>query len=102
MDDFEKYTLDNLTKEVIEKLKSSEVDDYLKIAVEFPVNIFRKYPTLSVGFITEPKLKLKFTINIPKIAYALAKSNPIIRCCIFYLSMKLSIKYGCLDLQARF
>ena len=35
MDDFEKYTLDNLTKEVIEKLKSSEVDDYLKIAVEF-------------------------------------------------------------------
>jgi hypothetical protein len=54
----------------------------IKIAVEFPTKIFRKRPTKSVGAIVAPKLKLKFTINIPKMAYALAMSNPIIRCCI--------------------
>ena len=53
------------------------------MAVEFPVKMLRKCPIVSDGAIIEPKLKLKFTINIPNIAYALAKSNPIIRFCIF-------------------
>jgi len=65
----------------------------IKIAVEFPVKIFRKCQTKSVGAIVAPKLKLKFTINIPKIAYALAMSNPIIRCCILS-PLSASVRFG--------
>ena len=69
----------------------------IKIAVEFPVKIFRKCPTKSVGAIIAPKQKLKFTINIPKMAYALAMSKPIIRCCILLL---MSVRARSLSLAA--
>ena len=57
----------------------------IKIAVEFPVKIFRKRPAELIGDIMELKLKLKLTIYIPNIAYALAKSKPIIRSRINFL-----------------
>lgn len=54
----------------------------IKIAVELPTKRLRNCPSEDLSW-NEPKQKLKFTINIPKIAYALAKSKPIILCCIF-------------------
>jgi hypothetical protein len=40
----------------------------MNMAVEFPVKIFRKCPIESLGLITDPKLKLKLTMYIPKMA----------------------------------
>ncbi len=56
----------------------------INIEVELPMKRFVNFPKI-VSSRNEPKQKVKFTINIPKIAYALAKSNPIILC--FMLSV---------------
>ena len=67
----------------------------INIAVEFPTKRFKNFPNAEV-YENDPKQKLKFTMNIPKIAYALAISKPATRCvfiewfilvtCSFWLS----------------
>ena len=49
----------------------------IKIEVEFPINRFVNCPGKDLSA-NVPKQNVKFTMYIPNMAYALAKSNPII------------------------